>query len=60
MRRAAYAVLVVEVALVIGFVAVYRPFDLNIYLWVGRAVPHGLRLYMVKADANWFTYPPFA
>jgi hypothetical protein len=59
-RRAAYAVLLVQVALLIGFVVAYRPFDLNIYLWGGRAVTHGLRLYMVKADANWFTYPPFA
>ena len=59
-RRAGLAVLLLEVGLLIGFVAVYRPFDLNIYLWGGRAVTHGLRLYLVQADANWFTYPPFA
>ena len=59
-RRVAAAVLALEIALVIGFVAAYRPFDLNIYLWGGRAVTHGLRLYLVQADANWFTYPPFA
>jgi Glycosyltransferase family 87 len=59
-RRAALAVLTLEVALVIGFVAVYRPFDLTIYLWGGHAVTHGLRLYLVQAYANWFTYPPFA
>src|SRR5580704_19593556 len=59
-RRAGLMVLLQQVVLLIGFVAVYRPFDLNIYLWGGRAVTHGLRLYMVKADANWFTYPPFA
>jgi alpha-1,2-mannosyltransferase len=59
-RRGAVAILLLEVALVIGFVAVYRPFDLNIYLWGGRAVEHGVRLYLVQADANWFTYPPFA
>jgi hypothetical protein len=59
-RRGAVAALLLEVALLIGFVAVYRPFDLDIYLWGGRAVTHGLRLYLVQADANWFTYPPFA
>jgi alpha-1,2-mannosyltransferase len=59
-RRAATAVLALEIALVIGFVAVYRPFDLSIYLWGGRAVTRGLRLYLVQSDANWFTYPPFA
>ena len=58
--RAAVAILVLQVALLIGFVAVYRPFDLDIYVWGGRAVTHGLRLYLVQADANWFTYPPFA
>jgi alpha-1,2-mannosyltransferase len=60
MRQAATTVLGLEIALVIGFAAVYRPFDLNIYLWGGRAVTHGLRLYLVQPDANWFTYPPFA
>jgi len=59
-RRAVYAVLVLELGLVIGFAAVYRPFDLNIYLWGGRAVTQGLRLYLVAAYRNWFTYPPFA
>jgi len=59
-RRAGLAVLLLEVGLLIGFLAVYRPFDLNIYLWGGRAVTHGLHLYLVQADANWFTYPPFA
>ena len=59
-RRSAAAILLIQVALLIGFVAVYRPFDLDIYLWGGRAVTHGLRLYLVQADANWFTYPPFA
>src|SRR5580704_3254476 len=59
-RRAGLMVLLLELVLLIGFVAVYRPFDLNIYLWGGRAVTHGLHLYLVQADANWFTYPPFA
>jgi hypothetical protein len=59
-RHVGLAVLLLQVVLLIGFVAVYRPFDLNIYLWGGRAVAHGLRLYLVQADANWFTYPPFA
>ena len=59
-RKLAYAVLVLEVAIVIGFAIAYRPFDLNIYLWGGRAVTDGLRLYLVQPHANWFTYPPFA
>jgi hypothetical protein len=62
-RRARLAVaitLTLEVGLVIGFAAVYRPFDLQIYLWGGRAVTHGLQLYLVQSDGNWFTYPPFA
>ena len=60
LRRATYALLALEIGLVIGFVIAYHPFDLNIYLWGGRAVTHGLRLYLAQADANWFTYPPFA
>jgi alpha-1,2-mannosyltransferase len=52
--------LTLEVGLVIGFAAVYRPFDLDIYLFGGRAVSHGLRLYLVQSDGNWYTYPPFA
>jgi hypothetical protein len=59
-RRAVYTLLFLEIGLVIGFAAIYKPFDLNIYLWGGRAVTHGLRLYHVEADNNWFTYPPFA
>jgi hypothetical protein len=59
-RRLAYTVLLLEVAIVIGFAIAYRPFDLNIYLWGGRAVTEGLRLYLVQPHANWFTYPPFA
>ena len=59
-RTLAYAVLLLEQATVIGFAIAYRPFDLNIYLWGGRAVTDGLRLYLVQAHANWFTYPPFA
>jgi Glycosyltransferase family 87 len=59
-RRTVYVVLAVELALVIGFAIVYRPFDLRIYLWGGHAVWHGLRLYDVEYLKNWFTYPPFA
>jgi hypothetical protein len=59
-RRAIYILLFLEIGLVIGFAAIYKPFDLNIYLWGGRAVTHGLRLYHVEVDNNWFTYPPFA
>ena len=59
-RKLTYAVLLLEVAIVIGFAIAYRPFDLNIYLWGGRAVTDGLRLYLVQPHANWFTYPPFA
>ena len=59
-RRAVWAVLAAEIITVAVFSIVYRPFDLNIYLWGGRAVRHGLRLYAVKPDHNWFTYPPFS
>jgi len=59
-RKLAYAVVLLEVAIVIGFAIAYRPFDLNIYLWGGRAVTEASRLYLVQAHANWFTYPPFA
>jgi hypothetical protein len=59
-RRLAYAVVALEVAIVVGFAIAYRPFDLNIYLWGGHAVTEGSRLYLVQAHANWFTYPPFA
>lgn len=59
-RLAVAITLTLEVGLVIGFAAVYRPFDLQIYLWGGQAVTHGLRLYLVQSHGNWFTYPPFA
>jgi len=59
-RRAVWALLGAEIITVAVFSIVYRPFDLNIYLWGGRAVRHGLRLYSVKPDHNWFTYPPFS
>lgn len=59
-RRAVCVVLGLELALIIGFAIVYRPFDLRIYLWGGHAVWHGLRLYDVQYLKNWFTYPPFA
>lgn len=59
-RRVVYGSLLLGLGLVTGFAVVYRPFDLNIYLWGGRAVQHGLRLYLVQSHANWFTYPPFA
>jgi alpha-1,2-mannosyltransferase len=59
-RRSIYGLVAVEVAVVIVFVCVYGPFDLNIYLWGGRAVTEGMRLYDVQPHANWFTYPPFA
>ncbi len=60
-RRVVWSVLAVQVAAVVVFALVYRPFDLWIYLWGGRAVSHGLRLYSVQLRGNnWFTYPPFA
>ncbi len=59
-RRAVYIALGLELALVVGFAVVYRPFDLRIYLWGGHAVWHGLRLYDAEYLKNWFTYPPFA
>src|SRR5215472_2689425 len=59
-RFIAYACVIAEVGLVIGFAIAFRPFDLSIYLWGGHSVTDGLRLYLVPAHANWFTYPPFA
>jgi hypothetical protein len=59
-KRVIYTLLALEVSLVIVFAAVYGPFDLNIYLWGGKAVTHGLELYQVQPHANWFTYPPFS
>jgi len=59
-RRAVWGLLAAEIITVAVFSIVYRPFDLNIYLWGGRSVTHGLRLYQVMADHNWFTYPPFS
>jgi hypothetical protein len=59
-RLAVAITLALEVGLVIGFAVVYRPYDLEIYLYGGRAVGHGLRLYLVQSQGSWFTYPPFA
>jgi len=59
-RQLISGVVLLEVALVTGFAAVYRPFDLEIYIWGGRAVTSGSRLYLVLVQGNWFTYPPFA
>jgi len=59
-RTLVYGCLLAEFGLLIGFAVAYRPFDLSIYLWGGRAVTHGLRLYLIQPRANWFTYPPFA
>ena len=59
-RLAVYVGLALQAALAVGFAAIYRPFDLEIYLWGGHAVTHGLQLYLVQSHANWFTYPPFA
>jgi Glycosyltransferase family 87 len=59
--RVVWGVLGVQVLAVLVFALVYRPFDLWIYLWGGRAVTHGLELYAVQVRGNnWFTYPPFA
>jgi uncharacterized membrane protein len=59
-KRVIYTLLALEVGLVIVFAAAYAPFDLNIYLWGGKEVTHGLQLYQLQSHANWFTYPPFA
>jgi alpha-1,2-mannosyltransferase len=55
-----YVTVALQLAVVAGFAIVYRPFDLQIYLWGGEAVTHGLRLYLAQSHANFFTYPPFA
>jgi len=59
-RRIMYMTLALQLAAVVGFAIVYRPFDLRIYLWGGKAVTQGLRLYLAQSHANYFTYPPFA
>jgi len=59
-RRLIRGIVLLEIALVAGFALIYRPFDLGIYLWGGRAVTGGLRLYLATVQGNWFTYPPFA
>ena len=37
-RQLIWGVVLLEIAVVAGFAVVYRPFDLEIYLWGGRAV----------------------
>ncbi len=64
MRRralaASYAALVLELGLAIWYAAADNPFDLNVYLWGGRAVAGDTRLYLAQVAQHWFTYPPFA
>jgi alpha-1,2-mannosyltransferase len=55
-----YAVLGVELAVVIGFAATYNALDFRIYMWGGHAVLHDSRLYSALAYGHWFTYSPFA
>jgi alpha-1,2-mannosyltransferase len=59
-RQVAGAVLAAQLITVTVFALVYRPFDLRIYLWGGRAVWHGPALYHVLVAGNWYTYPPFS
>jgi hypothetical protein len=59
-RRVMYVTLALQLAVVAGFAIVYRPFDLQIYLWGGKAVTQGMRLYLAQSHGNFFTYPPFA
>jgi alpha-1,2-mannosyltransferase len=59
-RTACYAALIAWLAVVAWFAATQVPYDLNVYLWGGRAVAHDARLYLAQVDGHWFTYPPFA
>lgn len=59
-RRLMYVTVALQLAVVAVFGLVYRPFDLQIYLWGGRAVTEGVRLYLAQSHGNLFTYPPFA
>jgi len=59
-RRLICVTVALQLAVVAGFALVYRPLDLQVYLWGGRAVTEGVRLYLAQSHANWFTYPPFA
>jgi len=59
-RRVICSVVLLELALVAGFAVVCHLYDFDIYLWGGRAVTSGMRLYSEQVQGIWFTYPPFA
>ncbi|MBO0824274.1 MAG: DUF2029 domain-containing protein [Actinobacteria bacterium] len=52
--------LVATVLLVTGFAIAYHPYDFGVYRWGGQVVTHGTMLYQGRANAQLFTYPPFA
>jgi alpha-1,2-mannosyltransferase len=58
--RAVYALLVIEIALVIWYAVAYRQVDFRVYMWGGHNLTRDTRLYLGRADGHWFTYPPFA
>lgn len=59
-RQVMTVTVALQLAVVAGFAIVYRPFDLQIYLWGGKAVTQGMQLYLAQSHGNFFTYPPFA
>jgi hypothetical protein len=59
-RALGYGALCAEAGVVIWYALTHNPFDLNVYLWGGRAVTHDTRLYLVQVARHWFTYTPFA
>jgi hypothetical protein len=60
LRLTVYALLLLGIALFVGFAAVYHPFDFDVYRWGGNTVTEGMRLYLDQDGSVWFTYPPFA
>jgi Glycosyltransferase family 87 len=59
-KRAAYAALAVEIAVLVVFTLAWESLDFSVYMWGGQAVADDARLYTEQALAHWFTYTPFA
>jgi Glycosyltransferase family 87 len=58
--RVVYAVLLAEVGVLVWYAATSKAVDFAVYMWGGRAVGHGTRLYLGNAGGHWFTYTPLA
>jgi hypothetical protein len=58
--RVVYGILLAEVGVLIWYAVAFKAVDFGVYMWGGRAVGHGTRLYLGKADGHWFTYTPLS